>query len=271
MKKKAITVITWPGTRQEKRFTFAKGDSPRTSEQNLTDGFLHISDAIARLSAGIWGGLALPRPVLNIKLKDPTISVGFGPRKEDATGYITSAILKGHLALYLVPRAESLVRGWINPVNVPISVAKRLIRPRRAFPEHCIRPTIKTAGGNQELLVQLTKGSLAIRESEFYAWYQLERAKGVWPSQRSRTKTKFGRPTKQTEALRKAVFALLHNKVWSSKDGIAKLRRLLVKGRCLATVPSPDTLERFVDRLYVETGTDHYRRRRVGRNQGVVV
>ena len=85
MKKKAITVITRPGTRQEKSFTFAKGDSPRTSEQNVPDGFLHISDAIARLSAGIWGGLALPRPVLKIKLKDPTISIGFGPRNEDAS------------------------------------------------------------------------------------------------------------------------------------------------------------------------------------------
>ncbi len=270
MKKKVTTVITWPGTEQEKIFKFERGGTPRTSEQNLPQGFLHLSDAIARLRVGIWGGLALSEPVLKVKLKDPKISVEAGPRKENAARICTSAVLKGNLALYLVPSTESPVRGWINPVRVPIGVAKRLIGFRRSFPEHCIRPMITTAGGDQKLLVQLTKGRLAIRESEFSAWYRLERAKGIWPSQRSRAKPKFGRPTKQTELLRNAVLALLHDKTWSSKVGIARLRRLLVKGDSLAAVPSPDTLERFIDKLYVETGDpDLFRRRRPRRNSGI--
>ena len=134
-----------------------------------------------------------------------------------------------------------------------MNVLKRLITSRGALPDHPIRPSIKTAEGNEKLFALLTVGFLAVRASDFDIWYRAERDKGKWSSQRSKSNAGDGRPTLQTEALRNAVLALVHDLKWSGKDGIAKLHSLLVaSGR--SDVPSPDTLARMVDRLHLETG-----------------
>jgi len=92
----------------------------------------------------------------------------------------------------------------IEPVAVPVNVVKRLIASRGSLPDHPIRPSIETADGNQKLFALLTVGLLVVRTSDFDVWYQSERAKGRWPSQRSKLKIN-GRPTKQTDRLRDAV------------------------------------------------------------------
>jgi hypothetical protein len=75
-----------------------------------------------------------------------------------------------------------------------------------------------------------------------------------------------GRPTKQTESLKSAVLTLVCDGAWSAKDGIVKLRRLLVERGEPKNVPSIDTLERLVYRLYLETGDLAFRREpRVGK------
>jgi hypothetical protein len=138
-------------------------------------------------------------------------------------------------------------------VTVPVSVLARLTTTRGSLPDHPIRPSIKTAEGDEKLLGLLTVGVLVIRASDFEVWYRSERAKGKWPSQRSRLKISGGRPTKQTEPVRNAVIGLVRDGKWSGKISIAKLHRLLIASSD-DKVPSPDTLARLVDQLHAETG-----------------
>jgi hypothetical protein len=140
----------------------------------------------------------------------------------------------------------------IEPLVLPVSVLERLITSHGCLPDHPIRPSMKTAGGNAELFASLANGLLVVRVKEFDVWYQSELSKGNWPSQRSKEK-KSGRPTKQTEAVRNAVLALVHDRKWNGKDPISALHRLLVDSGH-SDVPSQDTLARLVDRLHSETG-----------------
>jgi len=100
---------------------------------------------------------------------------------------------------------------------------------------------------------------------DFDAWYRSERAKGKWPSQRSKLKIGGGRPTKQVKRVRKAVIELVHDGKWSGKASIAKLHRLLIDSGGFE-VPSPDTLARLVERLHAETGeAEFFRAKRTRR------
>jgi hypothetical protein len=112
-----------------------------------------------------------------------------------------------------------------------------------------------TAESDPKLFQLLTVGVLLVRTTEFEAWYQSERNKGKWPSQRLKSKLKIGRgrPTKQTEAARNSVIGLVRDGKWCGKMGVTELRRLLIdSGR--DGIPSTDTLRRMVDQLHRETG-----------------
>jgi hypothetical protein len=115
--------------------------------------------------------------------------------------------------------------------------------------------------GNEGLFRLLGAGFLAVRARDFDTWYQSERGKGRWPSQTARKQPRGGRPTKQTEGLRNAVLALVHDEEWSGDRPVTKLYRLLTaSGR--SDVPSPDTLARLVDELFLETGCSTLHRTR---------
>ena len=60
-------------------------------------------------------------------------------------------------------------------------------------------------------------------------------------------------PSKQTEALRNAVLALVRDHKWNGKDPITALHCLLVASGH-SEVPSPDTLAHLVNNLHHETG-----------------
>jgi hypothetical protein len=170
---------------------------------------------------------------------------------------LRAATVKGELVVHVLanPQVRSKTRKLteyspekIEPVMVPVNVVKRLITSRGGLPDHPIRPSIKTAKGNEKLFALLTVGLLVVRASDFDIWYRSERAKGKWTSQRSKSKIGNGRPTKQTEPLRNAVLALVHDRKWSGEDRITTLHHLLVaSGR--SEVPSQDTLARLVDQL----------------------
>jgi hypothetical protein len=240
-------------------------DNPNQSEgspgNDVPKEFLRISFAVNRLSDGMWGGLPRPDPVAAIKQVRKKLSLGFGPRGEQAGRRLRAAAVKGELAIYVLarPQVRSDERGLpeyspqnFEPVVVPVSVLERLITSHGSLPDHPIRPSMKTAEGNEKLFALLAVGLLVVRASDFDGWYQPERAKGRWPSQESKEK-KDGRPTKQTSALRNAVLALVHDRKWSGKDPISALHRLLVaSGR--SDVPSQDTLARLVNQLHCETG-----------------
>jgi hypothetical protein len=230
----------------------------------LPEGYLPLSHATNRLADGMWGGLPRPEPVVAIKEIEKKLRVGFGPWRERAGQCVTAAAIKGELAVYVVakPRARSKERKpsqAIEPTVVPVGVLKRLMLSRGGLPDHAIRPSIRTAGGDEGLLALLITGLLVVRTNDFEVWYRSEHAKGNWPSQRSRKKAPEGRPTKQTEALRNAVLGLVRELTWDGKAGITKLHRLLVaSGR--SEIPSPDTLARLVDQMHRETGEAELRR-----------
>jgi hypothetical protein len=228
---------------------------------DLPNDFLRISCAVNRLSDGMWGGLRRPDPVAAIKQDQKKLSLGFGPWGEKAGRRLRAAAVKGKLAIYVLAKPQvrsedhSLTESSlekIEPVVVPVNVVKRLIISRGSLPDHPIRPSIKTADGNQKLFALLTVGLLVVRTSDFDVWYQSERAKGRWPSQRSKLKIN-GRPTKQTDPLRNAVLALVHDHKWSGKHPISALHRMLVASGH-SEAPSQDTLARLVDHLHRETG-----------------
>ena len=234
---------------------------PPHTVSDLSADYLPLSEAVNRLTDGLWGGLPRPEPVVVIKQSNGKLSVGFGPWREKAGRLLRGAAVKGKLAIYILAKnqARSDDQDLIGdasakpePTSVPVPVIKRLILSRGTLPDHPIRPSMKTAEGNDNLFALLTIGLLVVRTSDFDVWYHSERAKGRWPSQRAKGK-KSGRPTRQTEALENAVLALVNDLKWSGKERITTLHRLLVaSGR--SDVPSQDTVARLVDQLHRKTG-----------------
>jgi hypothetical protein len=234
----------------------------------MPEDYLPLSHATNRLADGMWGGLPRPEPVVALKQGQQKLSVGFGPWREQAAECLRTAAIKGELVVYVVaedqshiPTGQSLAQA--EPVVVPVGILSRLLTSRGGLPDHPIR-----ALGNGKMFALLKAGLLVLRTRDFEAWYQLERAKGKWASQRSRKKSPEGRPTKQTEALRNAVLGLVRDLKWSGRAGISALHRLLIaSGR--SDVPSPDTLARLVDQMHQETGEAGLRRiARVRRTRG---
>lgn len=226
---------------------------------------MRFSDAISRLAEGMWGGLQRPVPVQVIKQTEKKASIGFGPWKERAGQDLTAAVKNGKLAVYVFAKPQAALKNRApvllpqepEPVTVSVSVLARLRTTRGSLPDHPIRPSIKTAEGDEKLLARLSVGVLVVRASDFEIWYRSERAKGKWPSQRSRLKIGSGSPTKQTEGVKNAVTALVRDGMWSSQASIAKLHRLLIDSRG-TDVPSPDTLARLVEQLHRETGEPEF-------------
>jgi hypothetical protein len=109
------------------------------------------------------------------------------------------------------------------------------------------------ADGTEQLFAVLTRGQLALREAEFAAWYRGERGRGKWTSQKSRSKTGGGRPTKQTDRLRSWTLKFVEDGSWQPDKPIALLHRLLTRS-IGPNIPSDDTLARLVDNLFLETG-----------------
>jgi hypothetical protein len=224
------------------------------------DGFLRFSDAVTQLAEGMWGGLRQSEPVRTIKKEAKKASIGFGPWQEQAGKRLTAAVRKGEIAVYVVADRQRSLGHLVSPQDVmgkpeilPNSVLIRLMTSRGTLSDYPIRPSIKTTDGDHKLFELLTVGILLVHANDFADWYRSERAKGKWPSQRSRSKIGNGRPTKQTDAMRNAVIALVHDQKWTGEVGITKLHRILVdSGR--TDVPSPDTLTRLVDQLHHETG-----------------
>ena len=228
---------------------------------DISADYLPLSEAVKRLTEGMWGGVPRPEPVVLIKQSYKDVSVGFGRWGEKAGRLLRVAAVKGKLAIYVLAKNQIRSDGHDltvdasakpEPASVPVSVIERLIRSRGSLPDQPIRPSMQTAEGNEKLFAMLTVGLLVVRASDFEDWYHSERAKGRWPSQRTKTK-KNGRPTRQTEANENAILALVNDLKWSGKDGIAALHRLLIaSGR--SDVPSQDTVARLVDQLHAKTG-----------------
>jgi hypothetical protein len=227
-------------------------------DEAIPDGFLSVSEAVSVLARGMWGGLRRPDPVRQLKRYEQyrNASVGFGPWKEEAARRFKTAAIEGNVQVYVFAktnRSASHIKTILVPL--PVEVLERLIAPRGGLPDHAVRPSLKTVGGDTKLLALLVGGLLLVSKKEFDSWYRSQRSKRRWASQRSTKRRSGGRPSRQTEAMRGAVLSIMRE----GKLSIAELRRRLVAAG-QARVPSSDTLERLVDQLYRETGEENLRR-----------
>jgi hypothetical protein len=104
-------------------------------------GFIPVSEAVARLADGMWGGLPRPIAVRDIKLQDSKASVGFGLWRESAAQHLRSAALKGSLPIYCaspdhhpikLPAAHALARNSCPRRAARSSVPRQLVCENKA-------------------------------------------------------------------------------------------------------------------------------------------
>lgn len=218
---------------------------------------LRVSEATARLEAGMYGNFNRPEPIISIKKSEPRLSVNWGPQREHAARLIDKAIMKGDLSVYVTPHSMG---GKSNStlLQIPIEVIGKMIRTRGGLPDHAIRPEGLPCKGaaTRELFGALSQSALYLRRCEFDAWYAKAKSKRRWPSQILSKKSRMGRPSKQTGELRDRIIALVNDELWSAqRNSIADLVRLLKpKGE----TPSRQTLVRMIEQLHRETGERHF-------------
>jgi hypothetical protein len=225
-------------------------------ETAIPDGFLRLPDAVATLAKAMYATFRQPKPLHRLKREHQKASIGFGPWKEQAAQRIRTAASNGELPLYVGGNSDQ------QPMLLRLDLVSGLITVRGGLPERPVRPSLRSVGGDARLLKVLSSGRLLVRQDDFVAWYNSERHKGRWPSQRLRKRPAEGRPSKVTSSLRTAVAEALGE----HKRSISALHRdLIASGR--TDVPSVDTLERLVDQLYRETGRPEFFRNRRRRRQ----
>jgi hypothetical protein len=92
-----------------------------------------ISEAVARLEAGMFGGrVKRPEPVNAAKRIYPRASVGLGLQREKAASVIPSEILKADLLVHVIKR--SAAENVCRPIVVPIDVLKVMPKVRGGLP-----------------------------------------------------------------------------------------------------------------------------------------
>jgi hypothetical protein len=121
---------------------------------------------------------------------------------------------------------------------------------------------------SKEFIEHLDESILVLSRTEFSAWYESERRRGLWLSQRRRAPRtenarRPGRP-RLSDQLSDTILALVRSKSWGGDQSVRKLRGLL-KARLQESVASEDTLCRRLDELFLETGEPDLRRRRYRR------
>ena len=126
------------------------------NSEAIQDGFLSVSEAVSVLARGMWGGLRRPDPVRQLKKQYRNVSVGFGAWKEEAARCFKTAAIEGNVQVYVFAKT-SRSASHIETVPAPLSieVLERLIAPRGGVPDHAVRPSLKTAGGDTKLLALL--------------------------------------------------------------------------------------------------------------------
>jgi hypothetical protein len=227
-------------------------------EELANSKWLLISDAVARLEAGMYGSFNRSEQVKRVKERVPRLSVGWGPQREHAAKLIDEAISTGDLPVYVLADSAGDQEAQAMHLQIPLPILAQMIRRRGGLPEHAIRPEgiPDKAAATKELLAALARSPLHLPHDVFDLWYEKARSKRNWPSQRSSKKSRIGRPSKQSDALRHRIIGLVNEGQWSARqNSLASLMRLLAaKGE----TPSRQTIERTIKQLYRETGDDHY-------------
>jgi hypothetical protein len=221
-----------------------------------------ISAGVASLEAGMFGGMSRPEMVQQVKKDLPRLSVGFGPRQQEAAARLYDAMVGGEVTVYVEFYPEPSDQLQTRLLSVAPAVLEALPRSRGGLPDRVRVPTslLRTGAVNGQLFRALSSGRLLLRRSEFENWYGRERDRGRWPSQHGRKQSLGGRPRKQT-ALRDLILGIVNSGRWNgNNDTIAALAAMLAEGRDGPSV-SHDTVARAVDHLFRERGDERLRRR----------
>src|SRR5262249_45758944 len=134
-----------------------------------------ISEAVARLKAGMYGGLPEPKPVVsiktNIKKGEVRPSIGWQPQNEDAAECFYEAIVQGKLSVFVRPVATGEKPHWM-PFQVPLGALAQMITTRGGLPDHAVGATriFANTSISPELLAALSRTALHVRRTEFEAW-----------------------------------------------------------------------------------------------------
>lgn len=227
-------------------------------EELANSKWLLISEAVARLEAGMYGSFNRSEQVKRVKERVPRLSVGWGPQREHAAKLIDEAISTGDLPVYVL--ADSAVdEAARESRQIPLEILTKMPRRRGGLPDHPIRPegVLDKTAARKEFLAALLRSALYLPRDVFDAWYERTRSKRNWPSQRSSKRPRTGRPSKQTDVLRHRIIALVNEGQWSAQqNSLASLIRLL---KAKGETPSRQTIERILEQLYREKGDDRYR------------
>lgn len=216
--------------------------------------FLVLSEAVGRLEAGMYGGeIRRPQAVEDAKAHDPDASIGWGPHKQTAAAAIDAALNAGKLSLYVFGALDT---EMASPFQVPRAALVRLLRIRGGLPDHAVRPSINLVRDQLltvELFNALSTSALFVRRNEFYTWYDNQKKKRRWSSQRMSNKARVGRPSKQNELLA-PIRARVEEGSWSGREPVAKLVKLLGLDDTQRY-----TVKRTVDQIFRDNGDFRYR------------
>jgi len=235
-------------------------DSLESSATDVPASFVPISGAVTKLQLGMFGALKRAKAIADLKVgKCRDLSVGWEGRRTLAAKRIRRAAMRGEFAVFVTTTGE--------PMLLSGDVVARIIPVRGGLPDRAARVHCRPDGPERLLRPVLARGVLVVRSDQFGLWYQAEKAKRSWPSQRAQRQGRAGsprprgRPARMTEAIRNVILGYVNEHRWNGGMGNAALRRLLLRDMPETTL-SEDTLARWVDAYYQETGDAGFRVRK---------
>src|SRR4051812_48043342 len=97
---------------------------------SIPSDYMLLSAAVASLEDGMFGGMARPEMVRQVKKDLPRLSVGFGPRRQQAAARLYEVLIGGELPTYVEFWPETSDR--LEPQLLPVApiILKSLPRSR---------------------------------------------------------------------------------------------------------------------------------------------
>lgn len=279
----------------------------KSSKIAIQEGYIRVSEAVTRLEASMFpnslGSLPMvqeakrnaraalrqpaenamreavllgsPRPDVSLAVSRVELSVGFGPRRENAAETIREAAKAGRLPVYLALRGDDCVAPEILRPEIIAAV----IPTRGGLPDHPTRVETGPAV-SRDVSSKISRGVLVVRAVEFNKWLEAERRKRRWPSQTESKKPRVGRP-KSGSIWRDRVNKIVESNEWkadgfygkddpppslsdSAGQPISALRVILSR---FGDPPSHDTISRIVDELFLVAGDRRFRRKAAPRRR----
>jgi hypothetical protein len=231
---------------------------------------LLLSQAHGQLRDGMFGNLERASPIEATKRKHPRSRVRWGPHLNQAGVRVRDAAISGSLPLYAlkVDLKEQLVSNTLDAASVeaalrcpvPCEVVRRLITTRGRLPDHPFAVTRSRKlleFASREFLAHLEQSVLVVELSEFEKWYQNERRRQLWPSQRAEASSAGRRRPRRPRldsGLTNIITQLVCNGTWTREKPVSVLMEQLKKGNPYLKLPSEDTVRRRLDELYIEKG-----------------